>query len=72
MAIKVLRELRKVCRTTSKPRVLVKVHPELHRVLNQIMENEMAELGDKYRKMISIQPDEKLHFENYTIELLDF
>jgi len=32
----------------------------------------MAELGDKYRKMISIQPDEKLHFENYTIELLDF
>lgn len=71
MAIKVLRELKKVCRMTSKAKVMIKVHPDLQKVLNDEMESELLKLGEKYRKTISILPDPKLHFEKYNIELQD-
>lgn len=71
MAIKVLRELKKVCRMTSKAKVMIKVHPDLHKILNDEMESELLKLGETYRKTISILPDPKLHFEKYNIELQD-
>jgi ribonuclease G len=71
MAIKVLRELKKVCRMTSKAKVMIKVHPDLHKILNDEMESELLKLGETYRKTISIMPDPKLHFEKYNIELQD-
>jgi hypothetical protein len=50
---------------------MIKVHPDLHKILNDEMESELLKLGETYRKTISIMPDPKLHFEKYNIELQD-
>ncbi len=71
MAIKVLRELNRVCRMTGKPKIVVKVHPDLSKFLNEEMETELIKLSESHRKTISIVPDDKMHFEKYNVELLD-
>ena len=71
MSIRVLRELKKVSRMTSKAKIVVKVHPDLHKILYEEMETELHAIGEKYRKTISIVPDDKLHFEKYNVELVD-
>lgn len=71
MAIKVLRELNRVCRMTGKPKIVVKVHPDLNKFLNEEMEGELIKLSESHRKTISIIPDDKMHFEKYNVELLD-